>query len=127
MKNNSLYAEADASEQETKKQETPTILNKEQFKGVSSFDIKNMKPKTIFTSDIVEQLNSIVIPKQLEKDKEHWLTIMGKWLLNNIAIPIIQSSLQEFANGVANGKHKKFDINKISSFKSFKNYLKDNG
>ena len=105
-------------------QETPIILKNDQFKGVSSFNIKNIKTNTNSTCNVMEQLKSIVIPKQLEKDKEYWLSIIGKWLMDNVAIPIIQGALQKLANEISNGKHKNFDINKISSFKSFENYLK---
>ena len=107
MKNNSLHNEASENTQ---------------FKGVSSFDIKNLKTKDV-QCDISEQLKLIIIPEKLEKDKEIWLQLIGKWIIDNIAIPLIQSSINQLAEGLSNKIYKNFNVNKISSFKSFRNYL----
>ena len=131
-KNKSLYAKPldEVAKIYVEKQETkndiPVILEKEQSKNISSFDMKNAKPNVNITTNIKKQLDMIAIPEVLENEKEHWLKIIGMWLVDN-AVPIIEIYLRKFAEGMAKGSVKDFNINKATSFKSFKNYIDGKG
>ena len=88
-----------------------------------SFNINDIKNSNAQYCSILEQLEHITLPKELQNDKENWLKIIAKWLIDKIAIPVIEEQLKRLAEGIAKGNYKNFNINKINSFKSLKNFV----